>query len=95
MCGIAGFLSSSALSDDAGARAGAMAARLSHRGPDSHGEWVDQEAGVGLGHARLSIQDLSTAGHQPMISHCGRYVISYNGEVYNFRELREQLAGPF
>jgi asparagine synthase (glutamine-hydrolysing) len=70
----------------------AMNTALAQRGPDDSGEWVDAAEGVGLGHRRLSIQDLSASGHQPMESADGRYVISYNGEVYNFRELRAELA---
>ena len=64
---------------------------LAHRGPDDRGTWVDAEAGIAFGHRRLSIVDLSPLGHQPMHSSDGRWVITYNGEIYNHRELRAQL----
>lgn len=70
-----------------------MAATLAHRGPDDSGVWVDAAAGVALSHRRLSVLDLSPEGHQPMASACGRYVLSYNGEVYNHAELRARLEG--
>ena len=66
---------------------------LAHRGPDDSGIYGDAERGVGLAHTRLSILDLSSTGHQPMVSDDGAVVLSYNGETYNFRELREELAG--
>ncbi len=69
-----------------------MAAPLAHRGPDADGVWTDAAAGVGLGHRRLSIVDLSPAGTQPMVSACGRLAIAYNGEIYNAAELRAELA---
>lgn len=73
-----------------------MTDSLIHRGPDDSGVWVDVDSGVGLGHRRLSILDLSPLGRQPMHSHCGRFVLAYNGEVYNHLELRKELAAyPF
>lgn len=69
----------------------AMSSVLAHRGPDDQGIWMDSDAGIGLGHRRLAIVDLSDAGHQPMISPAGRYVISFNGEIYNHAELRRSL----
>lgn len=94
MCGIAGLMTlrgQSAFADPA-ATALAMADALPHRGPDGRDAWGDPEAGIGLGHRRLAIVDLSPTGAQPMHSADGRYVISYNGEVYNFPELRTELA---
>lgn len=70
-----------------------MSDAMTHRGPDSSGVWIDESAGLALGHRRLSILDLTPSGHQPMVSHSGRYVISFNGEVYNFVEMRRAL-GP-
>lgn len=64
---------------------------LHHRGPDDAGVWIDETAGIALGHRRLSILDLSPAGHQPMHSACERYVIAFNGEIYNHLELRREL----
>jgi len=72
-----------------------MADALHHRGPDDSGVWVDPEAGIALGHRRLSIIDLSLQGQQPMRSANGRYVISFNGEVYNHKVLRRELEGEF
>lgn len=69
----------------------AMGGALAHRGPDDAGAWVDAPAGVALAHQRLSILDLSPLGHQPMASADGRYVMAYNGEVYNFAALRAEL----
>ena len=67
-----------------------MTDAIAHRGPDGEGQWVSGP--VGLGHRRLAIIDLTEAGSQPMVSEDGRVVLSYNGEIYNFRELRSQLA---
>ena len=69
-----------------------MTGALSHRGPDDSGVWIDSEAGIALGHRRLSIIDLSPAGHQPMLSSDRRFVITYNGECYNFADLRNDLV---
>lgn len=92
MCGIAGILNARGLS---GAEIQndlpAMAAALLHRGPDTGGVWADAEAGIGLAHRRLSIIDLSPLGAQPMSSASGRYTVVYNGEMYNFPELRAEL----
>lgn len=89
MCGLAGFLSPD--HTDARARLSAMCAAIRHRGPDDEGFWLDSGAGVALGHRRLSIIDLSPAGHQPMLSADGRLVLAFNGEIYNFGDLRHQL----
>jgi asparagine synthase (glutamine-hydrolysing) len=93
MCGIAGFIDLDARTSEETLRATAlsMAASLRHRGPDDEGVWCDAGSGVALAHRRLSIIDLSAAGHQPMFSSSGRYVIVYNGEIYNFQELRNEL----
>ena len=94
MCGIAGLIAlrDTARTANPGALARQMVDTLAVRGPDGSGVWEDADAGVGLGHRRLSIVDLSTGGAQPMLSAMDRYVISFNGEVYNFRELRTELA---
>ncbi|MET5013470.1 asparagine synthetase B, partial [Burkholderia pseudomallei] len=68
-----------------------MTDSLAHRGPDDTGLWLDHDAGVALGHRRLSIVDLAEHGHQPMLSACGRYALTVTGEIYNFRELRGEL----
>jgi asparagine synthase (glutamine-hydrolysing) len=69
----------------------AMTEAVRHRGPDDGGTWIDEAAGIALGHRRLSIIDISSGGHQPMISANARFVIVFNGEIYNFRELRQEL----
>ena len=87
MCGITGFFSKNFLKTDLVK----MTDALSHRGPDASGYFFDQDKGVALGHRRLSIIDLSDAANQPMTSHCGRYIMVYNGEVYNFKEIANKL----
>ncbi len=93
MCGITGFIDTSrqTTGDELRTRVTRMADTLRHRGPDDSGIWIDAETGVALGHRRLSIIDLSPEGHQPMLSSCGRYVIVFNGEIYNFRQIRKML----
>ena len=90
MCGIAGFIeATSARNQHAVARK--MIGQIRHRGPDDCGIWVDEPAGIALAHARLAIIDLTSAGHQPMISASGRFVIVFNGEIYNFQAIRKEL----
>jgi len=91
MCGIAGVLQFSNDKFDLSSIAQKMGDSLSHRGPDDHGIWTDQSANVALSHRRLAIIDTSSAGHQPMVSACQRYVLVYNGEIYNSSELRTTL----
>ena len=93
MCGIAGLLSKRQSSDELTIGGGlrAMAGAIAHRGPDAEGFWIDPQASVGLAHRRLSILDLSLAGAQPMVSASGRFVILFNGEIYNHVSLREEL----
>lgn len=91
MCGLSGFIGPAGENAALADVARAMIDALRHRGPDDQGVWVDAEAGVGLSHARLSIIDLSPAGNQPMVSASGRYVIVYNGEVYDTAGLRAEL----
>ena len=93
MCGIAGFWQARAIAaDSAYAIAERMASRIAHRGPDDAGVWIDESAGLALAHRRLSIVDLSPAGHQPMSSASQRYVLAFNGEIYNHAELRTELT---
>ena len=94
MCGLAGLLMAQPRvhGDALAAQVRTMGAALEHRGPDDAGTWVDAQAGIALAHQRLSILDLSPLGHQPMESADGRYVLAYNGEVYNFAALRAALA---
>jgi asparagine synthase (glutamine-hydrolysing) len=92
MCGIAGFATTRGVTEvELTARVRRMACCLEHRGPDDSGEWVDAAAGVAFGHRRLAVVDLSPEGHQPMLSTDGRWVITFNGEVYNFADLRREL----
>src|SRR6185437_8552929 len=92
MCGITGCWVRSAVSEsDLRARVQAMADSLSYRGPDDAGVWVSGP--VGFGHRRLSIIDLSPLGHQPMADPSGRFTICFNGEIFNFKSVRDQLAG--
>src|SRR4026209_2852684 len=93
MCGIAGIISLEPTK-----HIGPMLQSIEHRGRDDQGEWTsdpidDQNRRVSFGHRRLSIIDTSPGGHEPMLSHDGRYVLTFNGEIYNYRELREQLQG--
>ncbi len=98
MCGITGFWNPQRDDDTAALQniVQGMTDTILHRGPDDSGAWVDAAAGVALGFRRLAIVDLSPTGHQPMHSADDRYVIVFNGEVYNFLELREELSalGP-
>lgn len=89
MCGIAGFWANKAPELYIAEK---MARQLQSRGPDDAGAWVDEVTGLALAHRRLSILDLSQAGHQPMHSSCGQYVLVYNGEIYNHTDLRNELA---
>ena len=92
MCGIAGFIGFDSLRiEDVYSTAQSMGAEIHHRGPDDSGVWVDKQAQVAMIHRRLSILDLSSAGHQPMMSSSGRYVIIFNGEIYNHKEVRSAL----
>lgn len=92
MCGLSGFYCPSGFQSRDGIKlARKMANAITHRGPDDSGEWVDGDAGIALGHRRLSILDLSDAGHQPMISQSGRFVLVFNGEIYNHLELRKKI----
>jgi len=94
MCGIAGLVepAGSLRREELAGIGLEMADAVAHRGPDDRGVWADAERGVALGHRRLSILDLSPAGHQPMTSASGRWVVTYNGEMFNFRALRTRLA---
>jgi asparagine synthase (glutamine-hydrolysing) len=92
MCGLTGFFQPGGFQAEEGAAvAEAMARRIAHRGPDDAGVWVDAPAGIALAHRRLSILDLSPAGHQPMVSASGRYVLAFNGELYNHGAWRCEL----
>lgn len=89
MCGIVGYWTQSGAVDLA--LAARMASQIQHRGPDDAGFWKDESAGLVMAHRRLAIVDLSPAGHQPMSSPCGRWVLVFNGEIYNHQDLRKEL----
>ncbi len=93
MCGFAGYFTSEANRESGNmeALATCMATAIQHRGPDDYGVWADKESGIAMSHRRLSIIDLSEAGHQPMISSCSRLVLVFNGEIYNHLALRNEL----
>lgn len=94
MCGFAGFIDPKLTrsNERLTTLVRDMNCAITPRGPDSAGEWTDAYSGIALGHRRLSIMDLSPAGHQPMLSNCGRYVMVFNGEVYNHNAMRAELA---
>ena len=88
MCGLAGVLGIGSCDESTLKK---MISTLHHRGPDDKGLWCDENVGIGLAFARLSILDLSPAGHQPMISDGGKFVIVFNGEIYNHLTIRKEL----
>lgn len=90
MCGIAGIVAPTLLPDMLQTHISRMNRVLAHRGPDAEGSYCDTDKGVALGHRRLSVLDLSDAAKQPFFSQCGRYVMTYNGEVFNYRDLIRQ-----
>ncbi|MCU1586450.1 MAG: asnB [Microbacteriaceae bacterium] len=92
MCGICGCYQDPSGSPIAPSVITKMNERISHRGPDGGGQWVDATVGLMLGHRRLAIQDITAAGHQPMVSPSGNLILSFNGEIYNHLELRDALA---
>lgn len=95
MCGLAGFFGGAPCEDGDEFVLGRMGDTLIHRGPDDAGVWCDSEQRIGLAHRRLAVVDLSAAGHQPMVSASGRFVLAWNGEIYNHLELRGRLhAAP-
>lgn len=93
MCGIAGIFDPSGAQapHELAAIAGRMADVQAHRGPDGRGVWADPNGGLALGHRRLAVLDLTEAGDQPMLSHCGRFALCLNGEIYNHADLRSQI----
>lgn len=91
MCGIVGFFSAAIDRADGAKHLERMLEAIVHRGPDDHGTWFDGQ-GLALGHRRLSILDTTFSGHQPMVSQCGRYVMVFNGEIYNHLDLRQRLG---
>ncbi len=93
MCGISGFVDpdKSTSKDKLLDVISRMTDTISHRGPDDSGVWVDKSKGIALGHRRLSIMDVSQSGHQPMETRCGRYIIIFNGEIYNYRAIRNKI----
>ncbi|OGI10774.1 MAG: asparagine synthase (glutamine-hydrolyzing) [Candidatus Margulisbacteria bacterium GWF2_35_9] len=96
MCGITGFWQLNKFSPKtAKTIAKKMADKIQHRGPDDSGVWIDEKVGIALAHRRLSILDLSAFGHQPMVSPSGRYVIVFNGEIYNYLEIRKLLKSDY
>ena len=89
MCGITGFYSkTSSTFNNAILK---MNSAISHRGPDNSGLWQDKNSGIVFGHQRLSILDLSSAGNQPMLSNSERFIITYNGEIYNHLDIRNEI----
>ncbi|OSQ41764.1 asparagine synthase (glutamine-hydrolyzing) [Thalassospira sp. MCCC 1A01428] len=94
MCGLSGFVNveSNSNTQDLTNLIRHMNDKIRHRGPDDDGIWTDASNGIAIGHRRLAIIDLSPLGHQPMTSSCNRYVIAYNGEVYNFPDLKKELS---
>ena len=91
MCGFSGYFTNKKFSTDESSLLEAMGRSIINRGPDGGGYWFDSAAGIGLSHRRLAIVDLTAAGHQPMHSSSGRFVIAFNGEIYNHGELRALL----
>src|SRR4051812_26929366 len=93
MCGITGLVSAGPVQGklEREHENALMTGALRHRGPDGSGNWLDPDLDVAFGHRRLAVIDLSPSGHQPMISGSGRYVLTYNGEIYNFLELKAEL----
>tara|TARA_B110000902_G_scaffold259270_1_gene330315 strand:- start:242 stop:2194 length:1953 start_codon:yes stop_codon:yes gene_type:complete len=92
MCGFVGYVDLHGNCQYMPSILSSMSSEIYHRGPDSDGTWLDNDLGIGLAHRRLSIQDLTSSGHQPMLSQSGRFVLIYNGEVYNFRDIRKELT---
>src|SRR2546429_8724483 len=92
MCGLAGFWNLDGWERDSDVILRQMTNTVGHRGPDDEGYWFDPVAGIGLGHRRLAILDLTPEGRQPMRSQSGRFTIVFNGEIYNFEDLRGELA---
>jgi asparagine synthase (glutamine-hydrolysing) len=91
VCGISGFLGKPATAEELYSSVRRMTDAIRHRGPDDDGHFVDPSAGVAIGSRRLAVIDLSPDGHQPMVSPCGRWVLAFNGEVYNYEAIRREL----